>query len=274
MKPDKKKLKSYSRAGFVYDHLMPTQDLLGSIKRDSPKPTYRFTKARLAKGMATDKFDHLIGDALGDRWINAWNNGVRNLEVIGENGKADFTYKTQIRKAERRQKLIDLFRNPDYKKKVRGRWAEAIPSKNEDDNVSIQNNVSSQKGYPTQPPSEKSQGSVNFDTKSPEQIAQILIDQFHGEIPGINNGATGGSGVQIVDGVGGRVDVDSTFKEIKVLPVKSGFVTGGKGSQASKQSSRSGRSGKPGGVSQSKIYNVRPRTRNINLTVANIDVSP
>jgi hypothetical protein len=59
-----------------------------------------------------------------------------------------------------------------------------------------------------------------------------------------------------------------------VLPVKSGFVTGGKGSQASKQSSRSGRSGKPGGVSQSKIYNVRPRTRNINLTVANIDVSP
>lgn len=135
MKADKK-LKSYSRAGFVYDNLMPTQDLLGSIIRDSPKPTHKFTKARLAKGMTTDSFDHLIGDSLGDRWINAWNNGVRNLAVIGDNGKINYTPKTQIHKADRREKLIDLFRNPDYKKKVKSLKAKVITSEKEDDKVS------------------------------------------------------------------------------------------------------------------------------------------
>jgi hypothetical protein len=263
MKADKK-LKSYSRAGFVYDNLMPTQDLLGSIIRDSPKPTHKFTKARLAKGMTTDSFDHLIGDSLGDRWINAWNNGVRNLAVNGVNGKINYTPKTQIHKADRREKLIDLFRNPDYKKKVKSLWTKVITSEKEDDKVSSENKV----------PSEKGQGSVNFDTKISQEIAQILVEKFLGEIAGIDNRAPGGSGSQIADEVGGRVNADSTFKDVKVLPVKSGIETGGKGSQASKQSDRSGRPGKPGGVWQGKIYNVRPRTRNINLTAASIDVSP
>lgn len=103
MKADKK-LKSYSRSGFVYDNLMPNQDLLRSFKRDSPKPTHKFTKARLAKGMTTDSFDHLIGDALGDRWINAWNNGVRNHTVIGHNENINYTPKTQIHKADMSKK--------------------------------------------------------------------------------------------------------------------------------------------------------------------------
>jgi hypothetical protein len=143
MKADNK-LKSYSRSGFVYDNLMPTQDLLRSIKRESPKPTHKFTKARLAKGMTTDSFDHLIGDALGDRWINAWNNGVRNHTVIGHNEKINYTPKTQIHKADRSKKLIDLFRNPDYKKKAKRHWAKVIPSEKEDDNVSSENKVSSE----------------------------------------------------------------------------------------------------------------------------------